>query len=105
MSTTTTTNEKITVGAIKRAIVEVSNQQDAERTRDISAEVEISGQTVRSIQNGIVKDKGSETMVASFNEYGGGDLNVTYNRAEGRVADMEAITAFIADVKAHQFNL
>lgn len=102
---TTTANEKITVGEIKRAIVEVSNQQDAERTRDISAEVEVSGQTVRNIQNGIVKDKGSEAMVASFQQYAGGDLSVTFNREEERVADMEAITAFIADVKAHQFNL
>lgn len=105
MATQNQNTEKITVGEIVRATVRVNNLNDASRTRDISAEVEINGTHVTNIQNGIVREKDGQAQTAGFSQYGGSQLNMTFMRETDRNADVEAVSAFISDVKSHSFNL
>ena len=102
----TSANEAITV---TRATLDVNNSNKADRTRNDSASVVINLENgnVESINNGFVREKDTHVQTASFyqNQPGGDSLNMTFYRDTDREAEVQAVEAFIADVKAHSFNL
>lgn len=104
MATENQNTSKITVDGITRATVKVNNYNDAERTRDISAEVEVSNGKSGNIQSGTVRKKDEQTQVATFNQYGGSQLNITFFSEQERAADTEAVSAFISEVKNHDYE-
>lgn len=105
MATQNQNTEKITVGEMVRATVRVNNLNDAARTRDISAEVEINGTQVTNIQNGIVREKDSQTQTAGFSQYANSQLNMSFMRENNREDEMNAVSAFIADAKNHVYGI
>lgn len=102
-----TSETKVTAGQILSATVKYNNNDDASRVYDISANVRIENGTAQSFDSGEVRAKGStaDTMTgeyASFNSWGENELSMTFNNAtpEKRTAMLNAVNAFIADVKA-----
>ena len=92
---------KVIYEALNSANVKVNNSEDLEKSYDISANANISGVSVNSIDAGEVKKNG--TSKATFNSWGEGMLNVSYNGvdAEEQCAITTAINAFIADTKEY----
>ncbi|MGN0309531.1 MAG: hypothetical protein ACI4C3_02930 [Bacteroides sp.] len=93
---------KIKYTALNSANVRVNNSGDAEKTYDIEANVNV---TQNSVVNNI--DSGRVTLggvdKATFNSWGEGMLNISYSNVETeeQCAIINAVNAFIADVKSH----
>ena len=91
--------EKIVFESLNSAQVKVSNSVDAEKVYDIVANANISGTTVNSIDGGSVRI--DDIVVATFSSWGENSLNINYQNVDTTqyCAIIEAITAFIDDVR------
>ena len=91
---------KVDFTKLNSANVSADNKVDESRVYDIEARVNIQGQSVNSIDSGIVK-KG-DVQVATFSSWGESNLNPSFNGVEAveMCAILMAINEFIADVKA-----
>lgn len=94
------TNQKISVGKINSFNAEFNNLEDENRTRDITATAEVYNGKISHIQEGTVRERGSNISVASFRR----DLNIDFNRTEYRYEDMEAIENFVTELKSKSFG-
>lgn len=95
--------EKVKYEELRSAVVKMNNSVDSSREYEISANVSVQqGNTVGSIDNGIVRELGeNEGMnIATFSAWSDKNKNVNYNGAEDECAVLMAINAFIADCKA-----
>lgn len=93
---------KVSYKELRSAVVTMDNSVDTERVYEISANVNVQmGNTVGSIDNGVVRTKGEENGdIATFNAWSDKNKNVSYNNADDECAVLMAINAFIADCKA-----
>ena len=95
--------EKVSYKELRSAVVAMDNSVDSFREFEISANVNVqSNNTVGTIDNGVVREKGAgeNTNIATFNAWSDKNKNVSYNNAEDECAVLVAINAFIADCKA-----
>lgn len=87
----------LTVVKVESARVRVSNENDADRTADVTAVMEVLGSGVGGISAGqVVKDG---VQVASFESYSTDSTHVNFMRSTGRVEVMMAVDAFCEDVR------
>ena len=91
--------EKVSYKELRSAVVTMDNSVDTER---VYANVNVQmGNTVGTIDNGVVRAKGEENgNIATFNAWSDKNKNVSYNNADDECAVLMAINAFIADCKA-----
>lgn len=95
------TENKVTMGRVLSASVEVSNSGDAARQYGITAHVDIQEGKVTNVHQGIVTDIESNSHLADFRNDGGmGGLTITYQTSAGRGAILTAVEDFIAEVEA-----
>ena len=89
---------KIDFTKLNSANVTADNSVDTEKVYDINANVNISGNSVNSIDGGSVKK--DDVQVATFSMYGG-NVNTTYNNLtkEEKCAVIYAVDDFIEAVK------
>lgn len=95
--------EKVSYKELRSAVVTMDNSVDTERVYEISANVNVQmGNTVGTIDNGVVRTKGEEnnSNIATFNAWSDKNKNVSYNNADDECEVLMAINAFIADCKA-----
>lgn len=93
---------KVSYVDLKSAVVEMSNSVDSERSYDITANVNVTnGNSVGSVDNGIVKSVGEENVVATFSSWGSQNLSLNFNGLDAaNYCDcVESIKSFIEDVK------
>lgn len=101
------TENKVTMGRVLSASVEVSNSGDAARQYGITAHVDIQDGKVTNVHQGIVTDIESNSHLADFNSWGGAErLEMTYSgAATERVAILEAVEAFIEATMTTEINI
>lgn len=105
-----TTSQNVTADQLISATVKYSNKDDANRVYDISANARIENGIVNNFDNGEVRkhSESSESTdgmgnIATFNSYSEKNLNLHINNADETEAKaiLEAVYAFMADVKAN----
>lgn len=93
---------KVKFGQVLNASVKVDNSTDNERDFDISATVQISGNSVQNYTEGIVKSKtgGNEVTKATWYQYSPENTTVTYmtSETEEKCQIIMAIGEFIENV-------
>ena len=95
------TENKVTMGRVLSAQVEVSNSGDAARQYGITAHVDIQEGKVTNVHQGVVTDIETNNHLADFNSWGGAErLEMTYQTSAGRGAILTAVEDFIAEVEA-----
>ncbi len=98
-------NQKISIGRVQKATIEVNNLDDENRTRDITATVDVdSNGNVNSVSSGLVNEVGNNTQLANFSQYGD-NLNLNFFKTTERCETMEAVETFISDIKNNNFNI
>ena len=104
-----TSSQNVTADQLISATVKYSNKDDANRVYDITANARIENGAVNNFDSGEVRKKSdsSENMdgmsvIATFNAYGERNLNLYIQNADETEAKaaMEAVYAFMADVKS-----
>lgn len=98
------TASKVSAGQLISATVRYNNYDDANRTYDIEAEVNINGKKVQGYSNGNAKkhDATDSALSVAFNSWGENQLQINFQNASK--TDASAVTSavydFMADVKA-----
>ena len=98
--------EKVTYKTLNSANVRVDNSVDSERVYNISANASIDGMgsgstnNVNGIDSGDVRRKDDDVMVASFSHYGNLNINFQVVDVAEMCAIINAVNAFITDLKA-----
>lgn len=106
----TTENQQVTAESVLSATVRYSNRDDASRSYDITANVNIQNGTVSSFERGEVRKlpeagaPGPQVMnnVATFSSYNPKSLGLNANDAEPEeaMAVMTSVYAFMAAVRS-----
>lgn len=93
---------KVKYQTLRSAVVTMNNSVDEYRSYEISANVNVKAdKTVGSIDNGVVRELNTtEGNIATFNAWSDTNKNYSFTKECDECAVIEAITAFIADVKA-----
>lgn len=93
---------KVKFETLRSAVVTMNNSVDVARSYEISANVNVQyGNTVGAIDAGVVRNLGdTEGNIATFNAWSDTNANYSFNKECDKCAVIEAIDAFIADVKA-----
>lgn len=97
----TQTTRNIAFKGVNSANVRLDNSEDTARTYDISANTDISGQTVSGF-SGEVREESA--FLASFNCYGGEEnLSVAFAGApiSRQIEIMQAVQSFMADAREY----
>ena len=100
---------KVTLEAVNSANVKVNNSVDTERVYEISASINVVGNTMNNVSDGVVKQ--GELVLANFQRWSSESLNIQFQTSD--VTEMcsviNAINYFIADcekaVENNEFNL
>ena len=97
---------KVKFETLKSAVVKMNNSVDVARSYEISANVNVqSGNTVGTIDNGVIRELGvDEGNIATFNAWSDTNANYSFNKECDKCDVIEAIDAFIADVKSEVAN-
>ena len=84
-------------GKVESARIRVTNGNDAERVYDMTAVMEILGESVGSISSGQVRRE--DVQVAAFESHSPEGLNVNFMQSTDRAAITEAVEAFCNDIR------
>lgn len=106
MASTTTTN-KVQYDGVVNATVKYNNSNDPARTYDISAEFQVSGDSVTAVNSGTATRKSDSIGNASFSAWGGDGVNVTISSVSDKaeqVSLFSSIVDFISEVKEQVSN-
>lgn len=87
--------EKVKFGKVTSAEFPADNKENLSRAYDISGQVNVQNDSVNSVSAGIVKDKESGSLLADFNSYDNGIMNVTFHDRTQAAGILESITNFI----------
>lgn len=100
---------KVTLEAVNSANVKVNNSVDTERVYEISASINVMGNTMNNVSDGVVKQ--GEVVKANFQRWSTENLNIQFQTSDvmEMCAVINAINGFIADcekaVENNEFNL
>lgn len=97
MSNETTSGLKMV--KVESARVRVNNENDAHRTVEIEAVMEVRSDSVSFISAGVVSNEG--VQVASFSSGGSADLHIDFMRSTGNAEVLATIDAFCEDIRAN----
>lgn len=88
---------KVTLEAVNSANVKVNNSVDTDRVYEIAANLNVSGNVVNNVADGVVKQ--GDVVKANFQRWSAENLNIQFQTSD--VMEMctiiNAINAFIAD--------
>lgn len=90
--------DKIQFGSVISATVEMSNEVQEDRLFDIKGNVRFDGDKVQAIEQGTVKDKASQELLADFMSSYDTYLSINFHTADNRDDIYDALTTFINDV-------
>lgn len=99
---------KVTLEAVNSANVKVNNSVDTERVYEISASINVVGNTMNNVSDGIVKQ--GEVVKANFQRWSSENLSIQFQTSDGMemCSVINAINGFIADcekaVENNEFN-
>lgn len=103
---------KVKFENLRSAVVETTNATDDARAYGIKANVNVSNTNhVTSVDSGEVRKLEQDTIVATFNKWGDGNLNISFNNvlASEYCAIVEAVNQFnqdvVEEVKTRGFDL
>ena len=88
---------KVTLEAVNSANVKVNNSVDTERVYEISASINVVGNNMNNVSDGVVKQ--SEAVKANFQRWSADNLNIQFQTSDvmEMCAVINAINGFIAD--------
>lgn len=88
---------KVTLEAVNSANVKVNNSVDTERVYEISASINVVGNTMNNVSDGVVKQ--GEVVKANFQRWSADNLNIQFQTSDAMemCSVINAINAFIAD--------
>lgn len=99
---------KVKFGQVLNASVKVDNSTDDEREFDISANVQISGNTVQNFYDGYVTAKTDGSPVkATWSQYSAENTQVNYTTpdVDEKCAIIRAVSEFIAEVQSAELAI
>lgn len=96
----TTSNEKVKFGMVESATVPADNSLDSSREYNIRESVSIRGNSVESLNGGIVEPLSGGSSLAVFNQYMGSGLNITFMNDVETSAQCSILSAVNEHIKA-----
>lgn len=100
---------KVTLEAVNSANVKVNNSVDTERVYEISASINVVGNTMNNVSDGVIMN--GEERKANFQRWSADNLNIQFQTSDAMemCTIINSINGFIADcekaVENNEFNI